>query len=114
MVITFHSAGRTARAAVIGQTGNEPAAIAVNQVHYVRTAMVDLASSKGCVRRPDYGDVVVNADERVIDALLPAFGTARDNFGKGRNEGVEVELKYLAIPDQSRGATWQQLFSYEV
>ena len=59
--------------------------------------MVNLANSNGCVRRLDNCDVMIGADQGIIDTLLQAFGRTREQLGKSCKKCVEMDMNDVAL-----------------
>ena len=62
--------GRAVFAAGVGYAGDEPFAIDADEVEEIGAAVVDFAVDEKFKGRPDDGEVVVDADEGVVDALF--------------------------------------------
>ncbi len=72
----------------VGDGGDEPLAVDLHEVEEVGATVVGLAVDEEGERGPDDGEVVVDADEGVVDALFnvrlnAGFGGLADALGEG-------------------------------
>src|ERR1700761_2284270 len=81
-------------AAGVGYAGDEPLAVLADEVEEVGAAMLDLAVDEEVERRPDDGEIVVDFDERVVDALFDLLGAGLADAG---GEVFEGHLRGLAV-----------------
>ena len=54
----------------IGDAGNQPFAVCADKVEQVRAAVVDLAVHQEIEWGPDHGQIVIDAHQRIVNALL--------------------------------------------
>lgn len=107
----FFLACRTGFAAGIGNGGDTPLAVDADEAEQVSAAVIDLAVTEEVEGRPDHGEVVVDADEGMMDALLDARGAGlRDAGGKV----IEGHLDGLAVAHQGERSTGQQRRAHRV
>ena len=89
----------------VGYAGDEPFAIFADEVEEIGAAVVDFAVDEEVEGCPDNGEVVVDADEGVVDSLFNLSGAgASYSFG----EGLEGHLRGLAVAHQDHGTAWEQ------
>ena len=87
-------------AAGIGDAGDEPFAAGADEVEEVGSAVVDFAVGVEVEGGPDDGEIVVDLDERVVDALLD-LGFAGLAYAVG--EGFDGHLGGLAVAHEDHG-----------
>lgn len=91
----------------VGDAGNHPFSVLTDEIEEICSAVIDLAVDQKVERGPDYGEVVVDAHQRIVYALFDvrSAGSA-DPFG----EGVEGHLGGLAVAHEDHGAAGQSWF----
>jgi hypothetical protein len=57
-------------AAIVSEAGNQPAIVTINEAEHVSSVLLNLALNEKLITRPDDCDVVVNSDQRIVDAFL--------------------------------------------
>ena len=92
-------------AAGVGDRGDEPLAVLADEVEEIGAAVVDFAVAEKFEGRPDDGEVVVDANERIVDALFDLCGSG---VGEVRGEVVEGHADGLAVAHQDQGAAGEQ------
>ena len=97
--------GRAGFAAGVGDRGDEPLAILADEVEQVGAAVVDFAVAEKFEGSPDDGEVVVDANERMVDALFDLRGSG---MGEMIGKVVEGHANGLAIAHEDHGAAGQQ------
>lgn len=90
--------GRAVFAAGVGYAGDEPFAIDADEVEEIGAAVVDFAVGEKFKRRPDDGEVVVDADEGVVNALFDRglFGVA-SRLAEAVGKSLDGHLVRLAV-----------------
>ena len=92
-------------AAGVGYARDQPFAVFADEVEEIGAAVVDFAVDEEVEWSPDYSEVVVDTDERVVDTLFDLFGSgAPDAFG----EGVEGHLGGIAVAHEHHRAAGQE------
>lgn len=86
--------GRAGFAAGVGDGGDQPLAVLADEREEVRAAVVFLAVDEDIEGRPDDGEVMIDADEGLVDALLDTRGGW---LGDALGEGLEGHLQGLAF-----------------
>ena len=85
----------------VGDAGDEPFSVYADHVEEVGAAVVDFAVDqevKGC---PDHGKIVVDADERIVNALFYlVFAGLADTLGKS----FEGHLRRFAVAHEHHGS----------
>ena len=69
-LLVARSSGGAVFAAGVGDGSDEPLAVGVDEVEEIGAAVVDFAVGEEFERGPDYGEVVVDANEGIVDALF--------------------------------------------
>src|ERR1700756_972415 len=103
--------GGTVFAACVGYGSDEPLAVGANEVEEIGAAVIDLAVDEEVEGCPDYGQVVVDADERVVNALFDLRGRlggagAADSAG----EVVAGHLAGFAVAHEDEDCSGEQGF----
>ena len=88
-------------ASCICDAGDNPFTVGMNKVEQVRSAMVHLAIDQKLEGRPDDGEIVVDPDERIMNALFD-FGGSR--LADPCCEILKSHLSWLAVPHQDHRA----------
>ena len=89
----------------VGYAGDEPLSVSADEVEEIGPAVIDFAVDEEFEGSPNYGEVVVDADKGVVDALDVVGSTgAADAFGKG----VEGHLNGFAITHEDYGPAGQE------
>ena len=88
-------------AAGVGYARDEPLAILADEIEEVGATVLDLAIDQEVEGRPDDGEVVVDADERVVDSLLDLLCAG---FTDTRGEILEGHLSRFAVAHQDHDA----------
>ena len=92
----------TVLSAGVGYAGDTPFAAVADKVEEVGSAVVDLPVAQKLKRGPDHGEVVVDPDEGIVDALLDLRRSgAADAFG----EGVDGHLGRLSVAHEDQDTT---------
>ena len=93
---------RAVFAAGVGDAGDRPFAVGFDEIEEVGAAVVDLAVDEEVEGRPDYSQIVVDLDERIVDALfdlsLAGFADAIGEVFNGHFGGFAVTHE-----DENRG-----------
>ena len=106
----FHSnhLGRLLRCAVlvarIRDSGDQPLAADVHEVEEIGSAMVRLAIDQEHKGRPNHGEVVIDPNQRLVNAFLDA---TMAGFGDMIGERFDRHLLRLAFPHQYEHCAWQ-------
>lgn len=98
--------GGTVFAACVGYAGDEPLAVGADEVEEIGAAMIDFAVDEKVEGSPDYGEVVVDADERVVNTLFDlggGLGGARASDAVG--EVVGGHLAGVAVSHEDHGGS---------
>ena len=97
--------GRASFATGIGDACNEPLAIFADESEQVGAAVVNFVIQEKIEGRPDYSEVMIDAHERVVNALLDARGSRpRNPFRKS----FEGHLGGLSVAHEHHGAAGQK------
>ena len=96
---------RAVFAAGVGYAGNEPFTVFADEVEEVGAAMVDFPVDEEVKGSPYDCEIVVDADEWVVDSFLNLRG-ARSAYSL--SERVEGHLRGLAVAHQNHGSTGEQ------
>ncbi len=89
----------------VGDAGDEPFAVDADEVEEVGAAVVDLAVDEEVEGRPDDGEIAVDADDRVVDALFDAGGRGA---GDALGECGEGHLRGLSVAHEDERASGQE------
>jgi hypothetical protein len=88
-------------AAGVGYAGDEPLAVLADEIEEVGTTVLDFAVDEEVEGRPDDGEIVVDADERVVNSLLDLLCAG---FTDTRGEILEGHLSGFAVAHQDHDA----------
>ena len=88
-------------AAGVGYAGDEPLAILADEIEEVGATVLDFVIDQEVEGRPDDGEIVVDADERVVDSL---FDLLCARFTDTRGEILEGHLSGFAVAHQDHDA----------
>src|SRR5215469_1678641 len=92
---------RAVFSAGVGYTGDKPFSVLPHEIEEIGSAVVNLAVDEEIERRPYYSEVVVDADERIVNALFDVRGT-RLSYAIGK--GFEGHLDGLAVAHEHHGS----------
>jgi len=93
-------------AAGVGYAGDEPFAVGADEVEEVGAAVVDFAVGEEVEGGPDYGEVVVDADEGVVDALFDlGWGLRGAGTGNAVGEAVGGHLAGVAVAHEDHSGS---------
>ena len=67
--------------------------------------MIDFAVDEEVEGRPNYGEIVVDADERVVDALCDFGGAGVSGMADALGEGVGCHLAGCAVAHEDHGGS---------
>ena len=84
----------------IGYACDQPLSVFADEVEEVGAAVVDFAVDEEVEWSPDYGEVVVDADERVMDALFNFGGAGMGGVADAVGEGIGCHLSGRAVAHQ--------------
>jgi hypothetical protein len=88
---------------VIRDTGDKPAILLTNKIHYIRTAVVHFPGEEHFIRCPDQGNVIVDSNQRIVNVFLDPNISGR----KSIDQRSKTKLNDLAIPDNRCTSIWQ-------
>jgi len=93
-------------AAGVGYAGDEPFSVGADEVEEIGAAVVDLAVGEEVKGSPDYGEVVVDADEGIVDALFYLRGRLGcAGFTDSVGEAVGGHLAGVAVAHEDHGCS---------
>lgn len=82
-----------AGAAIVGYAGDAPVPILFQEAEDVRAPVMHFSADQEVVVRPDHGDVIVNADERIVEPFFQARCSSGNLLGKV----AQWRVRYLVV-----------------
>src|SRR5882757_2799292 len=85
--------------AIVGYGGYAPLPMLFQQAENVRAPVMYFTVDQEIVACPDHGDIIVDADKRVVEPLLQAGRPP----GHLRGKLAQLRVRYLMVPGLGRG-----------